>query len=61
MMRRIKSSPLPPRNIDANGKTRPTTTKGIATPKTKVNVEEAEDIIKGDAKNGDEAESKGID
>jgi hypothetical protein len=43
------------RNIDVSGKTRPTSTKGIATPKTKARVEEAEGIIKGDAKKAGEA------
>jgi hypothetical protein len=37
---------MEPRNFDVNDKTRPTTTKGIATPKTKAHVEEAEGIIK---------------
>jgi hypothetical protein len=41
---------MKPRNIDVYGKTRPTSTKGIATPKTKAHLEETEGIIKGDAK-----------
>jgi len=41
---------MKPRNIDVDGKTRPTSTKGIATPKAKGDIEEAEGIIKGDAK-----------
>ena len=41
---------MKPHNIDVNGKTRPTSTKGIATPKTKAHLEETERIIKGDAK-----------
>lgn len=40
----------PTRNIDINGKTRPTTTAGIASPKAKGNLKEAEAIIKGDSK-----------
>jgi hypothetical protein len=36
-----------PRNIDVNGKTRPTTTTGIASPKDKGSLKEAEGIIKG--------------
>jgi hypothetical protein len=38
------------RNIDVNGKTRPTPIEGIASPKVKSYVREAEGIIKGDAK-----------
>ena len=41
---------MKPRNIDVNGKTRPISTKGIATPKTKAHLEETEGIIKGGAK-----------
>lgn len=39
-----------PRNIDVNGKTRPTTSAGIASPKAKDDLKEAEGIIKGDSK-----------
>jgi hypothetical protein len=46
---------MKPRNIDVNGKTRPTSTKGIATPKAKAHLDEAEGIIKGDAKKAGEA------
>jgi hypothetical protein len=46
---------MKPRNIDVNGKTRPTSVKGIATPKAKAHVEEAEGIIKGDVKKMGEA------
>ena len=49
---------MKPRNIDVNGKTRPTSTKGIATPKAKAHIEEAEGIIKGDAKKAGEAVMK---
>jgi hypothetical protein len=45
---------MKPRNIDVNGKTRPTSTKGIATPKVKAHIEEG-GIIKGDAKKAGEA------
>jgi hypothetical protein len=39
------------RNIDVNGKTRPGSTQGIATPKaTAGHLKEAEGIIKGDEK-----------
>jgi hypothetical protein len=41
---------MKPRNIDVNGKTRPTSTKGIAAPKAKAHVEKREGIIKGNAK-----------
>jgi hypothetical protein len=46
---------MKPRNIDVYGKTRPTSTKGIATPKAKAHLEETEEIIKGDAKKAGEA------
>jgi hypothetical protein len=46
---------MKPRNIDVNGKTRPASTKGIATPTAKAHVEEAEGIIRGDAKKAGEA------
>ena len=46
---------MKPRNINLNGKTRPTSTKGIATPKTKAHFEETEGIIKGDARKAGEA------
>jgi hypothetical protein len=46
---------MKPRNIDVDGKTRPTSTQGIATPKAKAQVEEAEGITKGDAKKAGEA------
>jgi hypothetical protein len=46
---------MKPKNIDVNGKTRPTSTTGIANPKAKAQVEEAEGIIKGDAKKAGEA------
>ena len=46
---------MKPRNIDVDGKTRPTSTKGIATPKAKAHVEEADGIIKGDPKKAGEA------
>jgi hypothetical protein len=46
---------MKPRNIDVNGKTRPPSTVGIATPKAKARVEEAEGIIKSDAKKAGEA------
>jgi hypothetical protein len=38
------------RNIDVNGKTRPTSIEGIASPKVKNYVKEAEGIVEGDAK-----------
>jgi hypothetical protein len=49
---------MKPRNIDVNGKTRPTSTKGIATPKTKAHLEQTEGIIKGNAKKASEAVMK---
>jgi hypothetical protein len=46
---------MKPRNIDVNGKTRPASTQGIATPKaTKGSVKETEGIIKGDPKKAGE-------
>jgi hypothetical protein len=47
-------SPMKPRNIDVNGKTRPASTQGIATPKAKGSMKEAEGIIKGDPKKAGE-------
>jgi hypothetical protein len=47
-------SSMKPRNIDVNGNKRPTTTQGIATPKAKGSVKEAEGIIKGDPKKAGE-------
>jgi hypothetical protein len=49
---------MKPLNVDVNGKTRPTSTKGIATPKTKARLEETEGIIKGDGKKAGEAVMK---
>jgi hypothetical protein len=49
---------MKPRNIDVIGKTRPTSTKAITTPKTKAHLEETEGIIKGDAKKAGEAVMK---
>ena len=46
---------MKPRNIDVNGKTRPTSIKGIATPKAKAHLEETEGIIKGEAKKAGQA------
>ena len=46
---------MKPRNIDVHGKTRPTSVNGIATPKAKAHIEEAEGIVKGDAKKLGEA------
>lgn len=43
------------RNMDINGKTRPSSTKGFAIPKAKGNLKEAEGIIKGDSKKEGEA------
>ena len=43
-----------PRNIDVNGNTRPTTTAGIASPKAKDDLKEAQGIIKGDSKKAGE-------
>jgi hypothetical protein len=43
-----------PRNIDVDGKTRPTSTQGIASPKAEGHVKEAEGIIKGDPKKAGE-------
>jgi hypothetical protein len=40
---------MKPRNIDVNGKTRPISTKGIATPKTKAHLEDGGNY-QGDAK-----------
>ncbi len=42
------------RNIDVDGKTRPTSTQGIASPKAEGHLKEAEGIIKGDAKKAGE-------
>jgi hypothetical protein len=50
-----------PHNIDIDGKTRPTSTKGFATPKTKFYIEKAEEIVQDDRKKPekiDDAESK---
>ena len=49
---------MKPLNVDVSGKTRPTSTKGIATPKTKARLEEPEGIIKGDGKKAGEAVMK---
>lgn len=38
------------RNMDTSGKTRPTSTQGIASPKVKGALKEAEGIIKGEPK-----------
>jgi hypothetical protein len=52
--------PLTPRNIDVDGKTRPTSTQGIATPKvSRGNIKETEGIVKGDAKKAGEGVIQG--
>ena len=56
----MKSAKIGSRNIDADGKKHPTSTTGIATPKTSrvaktsAYVKEAEGIIKGDPKKAGE-------
>jgi hypothetical protein len=47
------------RNMDFNGKTRPTSTEGFASPKAKGNLKEAEGIIKGDSTKAGEAVIQG--
>lgn len=42
------------RNMDTSGKTRPTSTQGIASPKVKGALKEAEGIIKGEPKKAGE-------
>jgi hypothetical protein len=42
------------RNMDSSGKTRPTSTQGIASPKVKGTLKEAQGIIQGNAKKAGE-------